>query len=460
MSKWYRTLAVSFALCASLQALARADYVMVKKNPAKSAAGLAPAADPPPRRIIFLNHNGGSYTSASENDSSMNLSSALDSFMGPGITVAVPSWGTSDDTWKATLACSRQMFGRFNVEVTDVDPGDVPHVEAVITSARPTDLGFSSGTGGISPFDCSTPVIERSIVWVFPRLAGDSPQRTCEIIAQEVAHSYQLDHELLCEDPMTYLDGCGTKTFQDQDAVCHDMSLHQAPCACTQASTQNSVQLLLKTLGPGETEPPAVAITSPAGNASVQPGFAIDAAVTDNYAIIKIDLWIDGAYRTSVGTSTEGLTAPRNTPIGNHTFELKAYDPGGNVGTASVAVKIDPECQTAADCGATKTCEGGICMGDVGAVCSSEEDCASSSCVLDEQNHKFCSRACGDGNGCPSGFTCTHLGASPVDRCYPGGDSGGCTVAEAGDNERIPLGAAVLLFTGLFVLRSHRRRAS
>ena len=38
-------------------------------------------------------------------------------------------------------------------------------------------------------------------------------RQACEIMSQEVAHSYGLDHELLASDPMTYLSYNGNRAF-------------------------------------------------------------------------------------------------------------------------------------------------------------------------------------------------------------------------------------------------------
>ena len=65
-------------------------------------------------------------------------------------------------------------------------------------------------------------------------------QSLCETVTQEVAHAFTLDHELLCEDPMTYLDGCGAKSFQNVLAPCGEYE--ERPCSCGDPAGQNSVQ--------------------------------------------------------------------------------------------------------------------------------------------------------------------------------------------------------------------------
>ena len=74
----------------------------------------------------------------------------------------------------------------------------------------------------------------------------------CEIAAQEIAHAYGLDHEFLCDDPMTYLSGCGRKTFQDRTVSCGEYSAR----ACKCSGQQNSYRALIDRLGPAGSAPP------------------------------------------------------------------------------------------------------------------------------------------------------------------------------------------------------------
>jgi hypothetical protein len=466
MRRFFECFAAVAAATLVAQAAAHADYIKIhehqgKPSAAPGAAGapsVAPAVGDPPR-IIYLHRKGGEFTSSDHDDSSLNLSGALH-FGNPGVTEHVSTWNATDAVFAATLACSQAMWGRFNVQVTDVDPGATPHIEAVLTSSKNTDLGFSGGTGGIALIDCAEPVIESAVVWIFPELFANNAQRTCEVIAQEVGHAMQLDHELLCKDPMTYLTNCENRSFQDSNAECHDMNLHPAPCACTGSATQNSVQSLLTRLGPGETESPTVTITSPGADANVKPGFKLDATASDNYVVIKSEVWVDDKLVATIASLISEWQAPRTLAIGAHKIEVKAYDPAGNVGSAVVNVSIDAECQTAPDCGASQVCTAGVCFGDLGAPCSDGQNCASGQCAFDANNVQLCTTTCATGADCPSGFSCDRVGVSPVLHCLPGGDSGGCALGDAGRStrEQVPVGFALLTIVGLLTLRPRRRR--
>jgi uncharacterized protein (TIGR03382 family) len=115
----------------------------------------------------------------------------------------------------------------------------------------------------VSPFTTDCGIIENSVVFTFTDVLPDDPRIMCEVMAQEIAHSFGLDHELLPEDPMTYLDYAGERTFQDETASCGEDAAR--PCGidshvCWQK--QNSVQLLVSRLGRRGTGAPGASGTS------------------------------------------------------------------------------------------------------------------------------------------------------------------------------------------------------
>jgi MYXO-CTERM domain-containing protein len=109
---------------------------------------------------------------------------------------------------------------------------------------------MGQGVGGVSPFTEDCGVIPNSIVFTFAGVYGSAYRDICETAAQEVSHSFGLDHEYQCKDPMTYLSGCGDKAFQDNLERCGEYSARTCWCGGT---TQNSVAMLRERLGPRET---------------------------------------------------------------------------------------------------------------------------------------------------------------------------------------------------------------
>ena len=221
---------------------------------ADSALGGAPA-------IFYLNKSGGTFRPGN-NDARTNYSSIVDSVS------TVPAWNVSAAGWTHVVDCMRDMFDRWNVTITDQDPGNVPHWEIVI-AGRPQDVGMQQGVGGVSPYTYDCSVISNSIVYTFAEVYGNDYQAICETSAQEIAHSFGLDHEYLCEDPMTYLYNCGDKAFQDVAAPCGEYSARECACGDT---TQNSVEWLNERLGPaGPDSPPDAGPSTPPPDASPLP---------------------------------------------------------------------------------------------------------------------------------------------------------------------------------------------
>jgi hypothetical protein len=191
-------------------------------------------------QILYLNRRGGSYQPGA-NHAATNRTSIV------AQTSHVPAWEVDDDDWNAIVDCVRGQFAPFAIQVTDRDPGEQPHIESVV-AGRPTQVGLPSGVGGVAPFaeDCS--VIPEAVVFTFAELYGSDYQLVCEVIAQEVAHAFGLDHEYDCRSNLSYLrrdpvtgDSCGKKSFLDVDVACGEFRTRD--CACGRPA-QNSFALL------------------------------------------------------------------------------------------------------------------------------------------------------------------------------------------------------------------------
>jgi hypothetical protein len=195
------------------------------------------AGDCSDSRVFFLNRGGGSYTPGMD-DSSANVSGVLS---GPA---TVDPWTVGDTDWNDLIACIRSKFAAYNVEVTDVDPGAATHVEAVFVGnpqqVPPLD---NAGVTGVSPFNCSE--IRRAVILLNPLSQADTTAR-CENAAHVLGASVGLDKTYHCPDLMTFLSGCGEKSFVDMDMQCGEYEARACDCGGT---TQNSHQLLTERLG-------------------------------------------------------------------------------------------------------------------------------------------------------------------------------------------------------------------
>ncbi len=287
-------------------------------------------------KTIYLNHTGVTLHPGND-DSRTNASSIVNS------NVSVPAWNTSAANWAATMTCFKAMFSRWDVVITDVNPGNVPHIEAVF-GGTPQQVGMPSGVGGVSPFTQNCGIIENSVVFTFTSVLPQDAQTMCEVMAQEVAHSYGLDHELLASDPMTYLNYNGNRTFQDQLVSCGENSARNCGIGgSTCRVKQNSVALLTERLGLADAIAPTMGITSPHDGDTVAPGFIVTATATDNVAVKSATLSIDGTVVTTTpGAGPYTFPTDASLPLGTHTLEVEATD-GHNVHSQTITVTVDED---------------------------------------------------------------------------------------------------------------------
>jgi hypothetical protein len=286
-------------------------------------------------RIIYLNHNG--VTLSPGNDDSYAQTSSI---INQRSTIA--AWNVSPQVWNDVVACFKDEWSRFDVTVTDQDPGNVPHIEAVF-GGSPANIGLPSGVGGVSPFTLDCGIIENSIVFTFTDVFPQDAQLICEVMSQETAHSFGLDHEYLASDPMTYLSYSGHKTFQDQDASCGEYQTR--PCGINGSTcrpTQNSVQLLYARVGQADVIAPTLGITAPVDGATVPPGFEVDATATDNVGVVSANLSIDGHPAGSLsGAGPFSFTTDTSLAPGQHTVTVEVADPHGNKSDKMVTITLN-----------------------------------------------------------------------------------------------------------------------
>jgi hypothetical protein len=299
--------------------------------------GITPTPASPATHTIYLNKNGITLMPGI-NDAREDRSSLVTS------AVAIPSWAASDPLWSRTVSCLRVMFSRFDVDLVVDDPGDVPHVEAVF-GGTPSLVGMGPRVAGVAPFSSSCRPIPNAIVFAFTEILQDDPQVVCEVMAQEIAHAFGLDHELLAADPMTYLPFSDARSFQDESAECGESSVR--PCgapgypACRE--TQNSVAILYEQLGragEGDLVPPSVSITSPAPGAAVMPGFQVEADIADDVSIRLATLSIDGIVVDRLASPPWTFTPTLVPHAGTVRLTVNATD-GANERSQTIDVRVE-----------------------------------------------------------------------------------------------------------------------
>lgn len=280
-------------------------------------------------RVIYLNKNGVTLQPG-VNDARTNRSSIATA------QTTIPAWAVSATTWSDTVSCMRDLFSAYDVTVVESDPGNVPHIEAVF-GGSPGLLGMDPNVAGVSPFTTDCSVIENSIVFTFTQVIPADARLACEIMAQEVAHSFGLDHELLASDPMTYLEYSGERSFKNEIAACGEST--QRPCGIngsTCRANQNSVALLTERLGrkvgTGDSVPPTGSIMSPYQSATVPPGFSVYAQAADNQGVTGAVLLIDGVEVDRIDSSGpyEFIT-PSDLADGTYRIQVEVADASSNI---------------------------------------------------------------------------------------------------------------------------------
>jgi hypothetical protein len=187
-------------------------------------------ACPAPSAVIYLNGAGGVWMPGPD-DSSANTSRIVSQAATLAPTSATP------EAWQALVACVREKFVPYHVEVTDEDPGARPHLEIVITGDLASVLGFDPTDLGVAPFSCEHE--PRAVAFIF-QSAGELA-RDCFYTAQEAGHLFQLGHVFQAAPPdLMAATSDETAVFQD-----HDFST-----TLCDATVQNSHRRLLEQLGP------------------------------------------------------------------------------------------------------------------------------------------------------------------------------------------------------------------
>ena len=356
-----------------------------------------------------------------------------------------------DAVWTQLVQCVQDTYKPFNVMVTDVDPGNVPHFEEVV-GGQPTDLRSDLGPGvaGVAPFDCNE--IPNGISFTFD-VFGPDPLSLCWVTSQETAHTFGLEHEFLQADPMTYLEGDLPKRFQWAPAQCGEFMTRQ--CNCT--VMPSSYQKIQAFFGVGNPNPPSVAITWPVDGATVQPGFTARATAMDDAAIDHVELWIDGAMAGSVATAPFAFATPSLDP-GAHAIEVRAVAVTTLVTPADITVTMGPPCTAERGCTGSDVCVMGVCVpgptqeGGLGAQCTSNANCIDGLCAgTGSDQLMYCGEPCDPATKhvCPNGFAC-----DPV-----AGGSGGVCVASGGCCDAGGSGSSSVALAGALAIVLRRRRA-
>jgi len=290
-----------------------------------------PSGGPMDNGKVYLNRCANGCTVTPGSNSSLSDRSSI-----IGGTRQLSAWEHGDETWNEFVGCVQGIFEPFGVVVTDVEPSGAHH--EVMIAGTPQQLGMGNGILGVSPATCG--IINNSLTFVFANVSSSVPD-LCWAAAQEPAHSWGLDHQMLCEDPMTYLTApCGTSkyAFQNTNAPCGEDQNRSCRCG---GSTQNSYNRVAQIFGVDGGDPPEMAIIRPTPDQKVRPNFPIEVQVTDVSPIGPVEIYVNGTLHAMSEFAPYIFNAPESIADGPLTIEVRATDIHGAEGVATVNVEVD-----------------------------------------------------------------------------------------------------------------------
>ncbi len=395
--------------------------------------------------LLYVNRceGGETISSAGFEDSRTNSSTIISR------TTTFPAYPGSDASWTLLMSEVRSILTPFGIEITDQDPGATPHTE--IIACGQSFLGPS--VLGVAPFGCG--LVANAIGYAFAEEHFNERQ-LAETVAHEAGHTWTLNHLYDCADPMTYLDGCGDKSFQDTALSCAGVAQNGAwqveACSCG-GSTQNSYQTLLGYFGPNNNSFPVLSLLQPADNALLGPGFAILGSSSGTNGGEGTEIYIDGVLKLRFAGTTIDSMGPTDIADGPHLLNVTVTDQYGRSDEVERSIVISSACQ----CESDQYCDGEQCLpfGQVGDTCTDGATCQGGLCAQGGETQQ-CTASCTPGaDQCANGTECLAVGEGGL--CWQTEDTSGCGCQSSGSGASF--GALLLLLVILSQRKSWFRRA-
>jgi len=316
-----------------------------------------PASEPPitsdvrPKKlgskILFVNFDGGQMNACGNNDPTNNCTTIF-----PGTVLPF----SGDAAQRASvIQVARKRVAEFGISVTDQRPGSGDYDMEMVGNWQ----GSSPDFAGIAPAgDCWDNYGGETSFTLEVSTSGDA---VAEIMLQELAHTWGLDHVNEQQD-LLYPTTQGTnKTFRDE---CHqvvantDLDPTSGNCdhhvdACGSYSQQNSHAELLLIFGPSvpDTTSPTVAILEPADGATIEGAeFNLVIGLQDDQlpAVINTTITIEGTGLAEPFSDDAAFASPaelslpiQGLPDGEYTITLEAQDESDNPADDSISITIE-----------------------------------------------------------------------------------------------------------------------
>ena len=371
-------------------------------------------------RLIYVNRcEGGCIFTPGPSDARSNISSIVEQ------TSSLSEFPFSDRVFEETIACLKDVYEPYDVEIITEDPGDVFHHEAVLagTSAeigREPSGGWGSGGGTCTPKD-------NGVSFTFPITLGNNPETLCSVLAQETAHSFGLSsHTFNCHDPMTYLRSCGRQYFRNIRYPCGEFS-QDPQCRCG-GNTRNNHVMLTNALGRSDVqlEKPELVFFEPSAGENVSDGFQLGTISRDKRGIQRVEVWFSGSMVASQLGNLDSNTNPNTDvfinfeapewPDGFIDIEVRAYNDLEDFSSEITRVLKGEACTSNEVCNVGQECIEGGCQFPTAIAgltdeCRVDENCLEGVCI-ENDGQKACALSCSPDvqDACDPGFVCTSNG--------------------------------------------------
>ncbi len=333
-----------------------------------SAAGLA-ATERPQRlgaKILYLNFDGQQMSWCGGSNDPHNNCSTI--FQG----TVLPFSG--DAAKRASIVqVIRKRIADFGITVTDQRPGAGDYDMEMVGNWQGQNPEFAGIAPNIDCFDSTGG--ETS----FTLEASGSSDGIAEIVLQELAHTWGLEHVNEKQDLLYPTTEGLNKTFQD---TCHkivsDTDLNETNGYCNQVHTQfcnfgwqNSYQELLYLFGESvpDTIAPTVTILEPADGAVIEGGnLSLVIALEDDQspAVIATTIVLDGDALPEAAQTTGAFAAPhqltfpiQDLPDGSYVLHVAVTDESDNPADDEVSFTVVGNPADADDTGSGEGSDGG-----------------------------------------------------------------------------------------------------
>ena len=193
------------------------------------------------KKIVYLNRLGQTFFTPGLDNSIDNTTPILN---GIDQAITFTSFSASQTVWELMLSDLDEIFEPFRIDVVENDPGDVPHIEIVITDDPSTTVGIGADVPSIF-FRPLCELATNPVGVVFASVVTGAGLQLETVVAQVVGNMTGLNYLASGPDIMNLLGGEGL--FVDSmESNCGWPTAVRDTCRCAQ-SEQNSFQAMAET---------------------------------------------------------------------------------------------------------------------------------------------------------------------------------------------------------------------